>query len=506
MLFNSTVFLFQFLPITLLVFLALARWRRQWGMAWLLAASLFFYGWWNPADVSVLLVSVVFNYLMGMGLAGAVQRGGAVSSRLTVAVAGNLLLLGWYKYAGFFGGLFGLQVEAGHLPLGISFFTFTQIAFLVDVARGKAKDLNPVSYGLFATYFPHLLSGPILHHGEMMPQFSRPGMFRLRWDYLAVGLTIMVMGLFKKVVLADGLSGYVETVFSTAGQGELLSMLEAWGGALAYTLQIYFDFSGYSDVAVGVSLLFGVRLPINFFSPYRSTSIIDFWRRWHMTLSRFLRDYLYFALGGNRRGPGRRYVNLMLTMVLGGFWHGAGWTFIAWGALHGSYLVVAHLWRDRVGWRLPRLVAWALTFNAVVVAWVFFRAKDMDSAVSILTSMAGFNGLALPPVAGRMLGGAVGWLAPLGVVVDAGRLNFLPDLFGMALMVAMLAIALFLPNSMQLTAHYYPALHEAGLRQAMRQSAWRWRPRRVWAVAVAAMALAVGVSLGKPTEFLYFNF
>ncbi len=307
--------------------------------------------------LGLLLGSIVFNYLIGYSLA----RGNDIGSLrrrhlLALGVAGDLALLGYYKYANFFIGILNASLSTSYsfaeiiLPLGISFFTFTQFAFLVDAARGEAKEFDFIHYSLFVSYFPHLIAGPILHHKEIMPQFGKANAYRLNWDYLRIGLTVFALGLFKKVVLADGVALYTAPVFAAAEQGDVLNLFQAWGGALAYTLQLCFDFSGYSDMAIGLSYMLGVRLPLNFNSPYKATSISDFWRRWHMTLSRFLRDYLYVPVGGNRKGQARRYLNLMATMLLGGLWHGAGWTYIIWGGLHGFYLIVHQAWQAARSW------------------------------------------------------------------------------------------------------------------------------------------------------------
>ncbi len=397
MLFNSYPFLLVFLPLTLAGFFLVARASHVGAAAWLALASLAFYGWWNPIYVVLLVASIVFNFVVGLAI---VRSAGTPRARglLIVGVATDLLLLGYYKYMDFFVSNLnhlgaGLPLPHIVLPLGISFFTFTQIAFLADAYQGKAAEYRFAHYCLFVTYFPHLIAGPILHHKEMMPQFGEAETYRFNWENLAVGLTIFFIGLFKKTVLADGIAVYVRPVFDAASNGVVLGAVDAWGGALAYTFQLYFDFSGYSDMAIGLSRLFGVRLPLNFHSPYKAVSIIDFWRRWHMTLSRFLRDYLYFPLGGNRRGASRRYVNVMVTMLLGGLWHGASWTFVVWGGLHGLYLLVNHAWRElseRFGWRHPaRAAAVLLTFLATVLAWVFFRADTIDQAIAIVQAMAG---------------------------------------------------------------------------------------------------------------------
>ncbi len=350
MLFNSYTFLFLFLPVALAGAFVLARYRTSFAVAWLVFASLFFYGWWSWRHVPLLVASIAFNYIAGAAI---VRRGGKAGGKafgiLAGAVAANLAVLGYFKYAGFlvanvdaFLGT-GMRVEAIVLPLGISFFTFTQIAYLVDVYRDPVR-YGVVPYALFVSYFPHLIAGPILHHREMMPQFAAPTSYRFDYSNLAAGLTIFAIGLFKKTVLADGIAPYASPVYAQAAQGYAPGMVEAWGAAVAFGLQLYFDFSAYSDMAVGLSKMLGIRMPVNFESPYKATSIVEFWRRWHMTLSRFLRDYVYVALGGNRRGTARRYANLLVTMLLGGLWHGAAWTFVLWGALHGAFLAINHGW------------------------------------------------------------------------------------------------------------------------------------------------------------------
>ena len=430
MLFNSYEFLLAFLPATLALYFVTARWvGSRAALAILVAASLFFYGWWNPKYLALLGFSMVANFFLGNGIREAEPA--RKKWLLTAGIAGNLALLGWFKYAGFLAesinaaaGL-GLPVPSIVLPLAISFFTFQQIAYLADTYYGFVAEKSFLRYSLFVCFFPQLIAGPIVHHTEMLPQFAEPGRFKPSWDSLAVGSAIFSIGLFKKVVLADTVALWADPVFDAAAGGAQPGFLAAWGGALAYTLQLYFDFSGYSDMAVGLARLFNIHLPINFFSPYKARNISDFWRRWHITLSRFLRDYLYIPLGGNRRGRNRRYLNLMVTMLLGGLWHGAGWTFVVWGALHGAYLGIALAWPSiRAGLRLPRLperlaglVAWGLTFLAVVVGWVFFRAESFDAAGRIL---AGMTGLAGRPLQLGAFGSAWGWFWILGLLEHLG--------------------------------------------------------------------------------------
>lgn len=486
MLFNSYPFLFGFLPITFLGFLLAGRVSRLFAVIWLAAASLFFYAWWNTGYLWVLCASVCLNYAAGvaiMALARASRRSYA-RIVLTAAIAADLAFLGYFKYYDFFVDVVAVGTAAhaskSLIPLGISFFTFTQIAFLIDAFQSKVEDAHPVRYLLFVTYFPHLIAGPILHHREMMPQFAKSTVYRLDWEAIAVGSMMLAFGLFKKVVIADGISAYVSAPFAAGHPG----FLEAWTGALAYTMQLYFDFSGYTDMALGVSRMFGVRLPLNFNSPYKAANVIDFWRRWHMTLSRFLRDYLYVPLGGNRKGPTRRYINLMITMVLGGLWHGAGWTYLAWGALHGIYLVANHAWRylrgaveDRYSQPslIGRLIGVPLTFSAVVVAWVFFRADSLPDAMRMVWGMSGSNGFGL----------------------------MTPDTpLALALLAVLLGIVWIAPNTQQIAAKFEP-----GLQNATPSGLFAWRPSLRWALITGVLAgIAVVGIAQRHTEFLYFQF
>ncbi len=448
MLFNSYPFICLFLPITLTGFWWLGRSSPQLVPLWLVAASLFFYGWWNPTYLVLLLFSISANYFAGSAIDRQVGKFTKISLMeprswlIVFAVGANLALLGYYKYANFFvtnlSSAFGYDWTIGSviLPLGISFFTFTQIAFLVDVYQGKVKEYNFINYCLFVTYFPHLIAGPVLHHQEMMPQFKQLNTNQYQPE-IAGGLTILAIGLAKKVLLADGIVNYVTVIFDAVKEHVSLTFAEAWLGALAYTLQLYFDFSGYSDMAIGISLLFGVTLPINFNSPYKAVNIIDFWRRWHITLSNFLRDYLYIPLGGNRHGEFRRYFNLLLTMLLGGLWHGAGWTFIVWGGLHGIYLILNHTWQGlRKSWGhdlkqislFGRIWSTSLTFITVTIAWVFFRAETLTGAIDMLDQM-----LQIPTSSNQLALNLI--QAPSEAIVWIGVL---------------LAIAFFLPNTQEI--------------------------------------------------------
>ena len=450
---------------------------------------------------------------------------------LAGAIGLNLVLLGYFKYANFFADNLNsfagtaLPIAQVVLPLGISFFTFTQIAFLVDTYQGKVKEFNFVHYALFVTYFPHLIAGPVLHHKEMMPQFAKRNVCHINWDNVAVGLSIFVLGLAKKVLIADSLAEFATPIFSAIAAGGQPMLFEAWIGALAYTLQLYFDFSAYSDMAIGISLMFNVRLPMNFNSPYKATSIIDFWRRWHMTLSRFLRDYLYIPLGGSRHGKFRRYFNLFITMLLGGLWHGAGWTFVVWGALHGVYLMVNHAWRgikEKMGWgdggRLAKLGAGALTFLAVVVGWVFFRADSFTSAMTMLHGMAGMNGVSLP----ESLEGNIGhYFAGIDWVSFTGLHPLAPNFSNAILLVYAIfgfVIVWLLPNVRQLFQFYQPSCEDLKGYQSIRNSnsalpqpdKWlrflQWQPTkdRAWILGIIFAVAIMGLT--RVSEFLYFQF
>ena len=392
MLFNSYVFIFLFLPVTFAVWRALCAKRKLLGaIYWLLAASLFFYGYWNPPYLLLLLASIAANFMIQKKIAE--SRPSKLSKKYMIAgVALNLALIGYYKYANFFAEnlapLFGAQWHGLEifLPLGISFFTFQQIACLVDTYHGKLGVMPFRHYALFVSFFPQLIAGPIVLADEIIPQFSDKKIFALSWRNIYIGAALFAIGLFKKVAIADTFSPYAAIAFD---EGHVLTFIDAWGGALAYTFQLYFDFSGYSDMAMGLASFSNIKIPQNFNSPYKSTSIIEFWRRWHMTLSAFLRDYLYIPLGGNRKGKARRYINLTMTMLLGGLWHGAGWTFVIWGGLHGLFLVINHFWRAHCPVRLPKFAGWLITSVSIVAAWVFFRAETVGQALLILKGMAG---------------------------------------------------------------------------------------------------------------------
>lgn len=398
MLFNSYTFIFAFLPITFFIYFYLnSKKLTTASVAFLVFASLFFYSWWNILYLPLILASMLFNFVMGNYLSKPLKAFNK-KAFLWFGIGSNVGLLGYFKYTDFlldnFNGFFGSSIPLPHivLPLGISFFTFTQIAYLVDCYKGKVKEYDFIRYALFVTYFPHLLAGPILHHAEMMPQFANIRNKTKNYRNIAMGLFLFSIGLFKKVVIADTFAIWANAGFDTA---TTLSFFEAWATSLSYTFQLYFDFSGYTDMAIGASLLFNIKLPINFNSPYKACDIQDFWRRWHMTLSRFLRDYIYIPLGGNRQGEFRTYDNLFTTFLLGGLWHGAGWTFIFWGTLHGFALMIHKAWKT-LGFTMNKYLAWFITFNFVNITWIFFRAKQWDDALKVLTGMFELKGIILP--------------------------------------------------------------------------------------------------------------
>jgi len=500
MLFSSLEFIYLFLPPVLTVFLLLRSLRMETAIiCWLILASLAFYMWWNPPYVLLLLGSVGFNYCLHLALQNNRSR-----ILFAIGVIVNLGLLGLFKYADFLIGNFNAVIgksvpELGLiLPLAISFYTFQQISFLHDTYKGDLITCDFKRYVLFVTFFPQLIAGPIVLQKDTVPQFKLTSFSNKSALNLLVGATLFSIGLFKKIVLADGIAPSANAVFLMADQGQAVPVEAAWMGAFAYTFQIYFDFSGYCDMALGLARMFGIRLPINFNSPYQSLSIVEFWRRWHITLSRFLRDYLYIPLGGNRSGFLGKKGNLMITMLLGGLWHGAGWNFVIWGGLHGSYLMINHAWCGSfIGQAAKSIVpnvfykclCWILTFGAVVIAWVFFRAETFGGALIILQAMAGFSE-----------SHASGWR------------DIIPDPTNvMTMLTALLVIVIALPNSIELTRYYRPVIstsNEVG--RPLSMLGWlSWRPSQIWGCLIAIMGL-VGIvqiyRLNDLTEFIYFNF
>lgn len=481
MLFNSAEFLLVFLPATLALYYLARRALGHWAaLAVLNLASLIYYGWWEPAYLPLILGSALGNLALGRWIAAG---GGRLATGL--GVAANLALLGVYKYADFaianLNALPGvaLPLPGMELPLAISFFTFQQIAFLVEVARGQTAPARPDRHLLFVAFFPQLIAGPIVDHRRMAPQLADAGRRDDIAENLAVGLSMFAFGLGKKVLLADNLAPLAASAFEAAERGQAVGLSEAWLGALAYSLQIFFDFSGYSDMALGLGRAFGFRLPVNFNAPYRARSVVDFWRRWHITLSQFLRDYLYIPLGGGRRGPVRRAANLMIVMLLGGLWHGAAWTFVVWGGLHGLALVVNHLWERAFPKGLfgrfhiaPRL----LTFLFVTLAWVFFRAEGFSTAE---TMFAGLAGLAGP-----------------GPTIEVGAV---------ALVALGLALVWGLPDTPSLFLRWLDPATIADARLEP-QPGPRWRPGPIAAGMAATLLFLCVINGWRTAEFIYYTF
>ena len=510
MLFSSYAFLLGFFPVSLTA-MALAGHRTNVRIVLILAVSLFFYGWWDWRYVPLLLGSIAANYVLGGRLQRCVSDGRqqAANVVLTVGIVFDLLVLGVFKYLHFVLGnidaLTGADWTITHLvlPLGISFWTFEQISYLVDLRRGARYQRDLLRYALFVLFFPRLVAGPILRFGEIEPQLRRRETGAILPD-LAVGLSIFAIGLAKKACLADGIAPYVGAGFAGAIQAPGPDLFAAWGAALAYTCQLYFDFSGYSDMAIGAARCFGIRFPANFNSPYKASNIVEFWRRWHMTLSRFLRDYLYIPLGGNRRGPVRRYANLMITMLLGGLWHGAAWTFVIWGGLHGVYLMVNHGWAAlcRPSERpIARLIASAMTFVAVVVGWVFFRSVSVAAAWHMLRGMIGLNGAAIPEAVFVHLGVLQSGLQALGVVADGneGGWSFV-SLWGW--IAGLLALAWLAPNTQQIMIMAQPTLEAVNAPPRFLS----WAPRPGWGLAVGVAAALGFLSVTRGSVFLYWQF
>jgi alginate O-acetyltransferase complex protein AlgI len=466
-LFNSGEFCFIFLPVVLALFYAASHFHLTRVAIWILGiSSAFFYVYGTPIVrgplgiplppyLFLLLGSIVGNYVIGASL-----RRNRHRWFLVFGITANLAVLGYFKYWNFF--IDNLNAEAGtdiiwphiFLPLGISFYTFQSIAYLADCNEGKVGRHSMLDFAVFLHFFPQLIAGPIVHHREILPQFRSPRTFVINHRNLATGFALFTIGLAKKVLIADRFSGWVGEHFSHLDR---LSPEQAWAAVTYFGFQLYFDFSGYTDMAIGLGLLFNVRYPQNFNSPYKSVTLIDFWRRWHMTLSRFLRDYVYIPLGGNRLGKFRRYINLLVTMLLGGFWHGAAWTYVVWGAWHGFFLAVNHAWEDR-GWKLPPLVGRVLTLVVVFVGWAFFRSHTFHDSVTLISTMFGgpHQGRDLPNVT------QLTWLAIITPVV------------------------LFAPNSTEIIS--------------------RMKPTLLWACAVVILFLITAYHFDQTTEFLYYQF
>ncbi len=487
MLFNSYEFIFVFLPITFFIYFYLNNKKlTEISKGFLVVSSLFFYSWWNIVYLPLILASMLFNYVIGRQLSKDIININHHLKKviLIVAVIANLALLGYFKYADFFITNLNIALYSNiplmhlALPLAISFFTFQQIAYLVDSYRIETHEYDFLNYAVFVAFFPQLIAGPIVHHKEMMPQFVNIRNKVKNYRNIALGLFVFSIGLFKKVIIADNFAIWATNGFDVA---EKLNFVEAWIASLSYTFQLYFDFSGYTDMAIGAALLFNIKLPMNFNSPYKATSIQDFWRRWHITLSRFLKDYVYIPLGGNRKGEIGTYTNLFATFLLGGIWHGAGWTFVFWGALHGVALVIHRVWKQ-LGFKMNTILAWFITFNFINIGWVFFRAKEFEDAIKVLKGMFGMTGINLP----GMLALKFSYLNQYGIefgnfitAIGGTIFTFVWIIFGFILV-------LFFRNSTELLDTFNISYKS---------------------VVFSGLLFVIGaLSLNEVSEFLYFNF
>jgi D-alanyl-lipoteichoic acid acyltransferase DltB (MBOAT superfamily) len=485
-LFNSYEFLFVFLPVTLAVHQwVIRRWGGRAAMGWLAAMSLVFYGWWYPPYLLLLLASTAGNYVFGRWVSAEQRSPESRLRLLKLGVALNLFFLGFYKYTGFLDHSietligYDLMLPQYALPLGISFFTFTQIAYLVDAYRGLTRAHDSLDYVLFVTFFPHLIAGPIVHHGEMLPQFHAAR--KPTSVDRAVGFTMLAIGMAKKVLIADWMAGHADKYFGMIHSGHTPTMVGAWTGVLAYHFQIYFDFSGYSDMAVGLARMFGIVFPLNFDAPYRANNMIDFWRRWHVTLGRFLRDYLYIALGGSRNGTFWRYANLFITMVLGGLWHGAGWGFVAWGAANGLFLLINHGWRKLRGGegqgRAAVISGRILTTLAWMIGFIFFRSITIGDAGVMFRTMVGLSHTGI------------------GVMEQNLPLAFL----------AAFALTQLAPTSQRWLEKYQSVLVQGTDRLHWRPSL-TWSPTQIWAVILGLLFFACIPVIERASPFIYWAF
>ena len=499
--------------------LLVAHYSGRRAFIWILfIASLLFYGWWYPPYLLILLTSIVVNFRLGQLLERSERQRQIL---LFLGLAFNLGLLGYYKYADFLiTNVFSLvnvnlTVIAIILPIGISFFTFQQIAYLMDVYRGIKGRYTFSEYGLFVSFFPQLIAGPIVHHREMMPQFSTLATANISLR-ISIGLSLIVFGLFKKVVLADTIAEFSSPVFEMADAGIQITLLPAWIAAVGFSLQIYFDFSGYTDIAIGLGALFGIKLPINFFSPYKACSIIDFWQRWHISLSRFLKDYLYIPLGGNRR---LKYANILVTMLLGGLWHGAAWTFVLWGGLHGCLIIINHVWRKLRPDRLrSNIVFWPLTMLAITLCWVPFRAETFTGATAIWSGMVGLNGLILPTTYYDFFPtlGITDWFTSIQLSTQTflepatlrSNVSYVDNFDGMKEFLILLTVVFLMPNTMEIFSRYQPFITNKRFLtvDVTQHRIVTWKPSALWAGAITCAAITVLYQLNKASEFLYFNF
>ncbi len=540
MLYNSYEFVFLFLPITLFIFYQLGeRGYKKIALIWLVLASFFFYGRWNPTYLIFLLSSLAINYSFGRIInnkfEALIAKNIVINDRffLTLGIVFNLGLLAYFKYANFFiesiNGLVGSNWVLKNLiiPLGISFITFEQIAYLVDTYKGKIKDHDPIHYCLFISFFPQLISGPIVRYKEISPQLKSSAIFRFNYEDFSVGLTIFSIGLFKKVIIADNLTSHVSLIYGAISQDINLSFVEAWTGILAHALRLYFDFSGYSDMAIGVARMFGIKLPLNFDSPYKTTNISQFWSHWHMTLTRFFRDYLYLPLSrwlkkwplgeGQIAQQRATAMNAFIGLSITGLWHGAGWNFLAWGGLHGIYFVVYQQWRDFLKSRgknlkdspwWSQLIGWFLTFLAWMFALVLTRTETLSQTLSMWRSMLGFNSISLP----ASLENSFSFLRSFGFEFT----GLMPNVYAnpseiTQLITILLIIVLFTPNTQQWMGQYKPAVdYYAGrIKGQWKANIWKrlqWKQTSIFAFISSLLLIISLFSLYKEQPFIYFQY
>lgn len=544
MLFNSYEFILLFLPITVFIFYVFTRiGTRLQTLGFLATASLFFYGWWNPSYLVLICASLITNFVIGAALQKEEAKWYKKRTLLLIGIVFNLGFLGYYKYGGFVVDIYNtlnnqnVYWEYVILPLAISFFTFQQIVYLIDSSAGRVKKSNFVEYTVFVTFFPQLIAGPIVHHKEMMPQFKSLSLCITK-ENLQIGLILFAIGLFKKTMLADSIADYVSPIYAEASYGSI-TFLQAWIAGLGFTLQVYFDFSGYSDMALGAARMFGIVLPVNFNSPLKSPNIIGYWSRFHITLTRLLTDYVFtpIAISATRKSVKRNITNKVIrkasdfvttlavptvfTMFLSGVWHGAGYQFIIFGCIHGFYLVINHTWRallpifisDKKKYeRLFYPVGLLLTLVSVCLAMFFFRADSADTAYNMALTMIGFNGISLPEGVFVQLGSLKEILVNIGIGIDATAGSSI--VFGGIYCVVLLVIALVFPNSLDIVKNYSPAL---GYKEKSNKKAGLlfdnhltkslvWKPNKVWAVSTG-IVLAIGImSLQALSVFLYWQF
>jgi alginate O-acetyltransferase complex protein AlgI len=529
MLFNSIDFLLLFLPVVMLCYAGFALFGRvSVVLIWLICCSLFFHAYWKASYTWLLVASICVNYVVALGCR---PQGRILPlAGKTIAILGvsfNLVLLGYFKYALFLANiaqdLIGWSIAPGQivLPLAISFYTFQQIAYLVDCYRGEAPHYSFLEYFSYLAFFPHLIAGPIVQHSNLVHQLKDGRILKIRSENLFAGLGIIFIGLFKKVVLGDGAAAYANPIFAIAASGTPVTFFEAWIAAFLFSCVIYFDFSGYSDMAIGLARLFNITFPENFASPYKSVNVVEFWRRWHITLSAFLRKYLYGAMGGNRRGNARRYMNILITMLLGGLWHGAAWTFVIWGGLHGVYIVACHMWH-RLKLRLKlqpsglsgQIAGRIVTYLAVVIAWIFFRATNTDHALSMLYSMVGGYGVSLPKstpahwkeLLSNTFGEAVSFNGLMSAPeLPSGPLGH-PALSAAALCVLLHIVLSALPNTQQIMWTFRPVLHDyLGPPKGLARY-FVWRPTLMHVAILAGVGMIAMTQFDTVQSFIYFRF